>query len=55
MSETVPPKVDVALLAALDRAFAKHAGADARIDAAELQRALGLEGEYLARRGGAVG
>ena len=50
MSETVPPKVDVALLAALDRAFAKHAGADARIDAAELKRALGLRGDYLARR-----
>ncbi len=50
MADTRPPKVDEALLAALDRAFNKHAGSDARIDATELQRALGMRGEYLARR-----
>ena len=50
MSPPHPPSVDDDLLAALDRAFAHHAGADSRIDAAELQRALGLKGEYLARR-----
>src|SRR5512140_2631550 len=34
----------------LERAFAKHAGGDARIDLAELRKALGLRSEYLARR-----
>jgi NADPH oxidase 5 len=34
----------------LERAFAKHAGADARIDLAELRKALGLRSEYLTRR-----
>jgi NADPH oxidase 5 len=34
----------------LERAFAQHGGADARIDAKELMRALGLRSEYLARR-----
>ncbi len=43
-------KVDETLLASLDRAFAKHAGGDARIDVADLKRALGLRGDYLARR-----
>lgn len=44
------PYVDERLLALLDRAFARHAGPDARIDRAELQRALGLRSEYLAGR-----
>ncbi len=43
-------KVDEALLASLDRAFATHAGGDARIDLADLKRALRLRGDYLARR-----
>jgi len=34
----------------LENAFAQHAGADMRIDAAELQKALGLRSEYLAQR-----
>jgi Ca2+-binding EF-hand superfamily protein len=34
----------------LERAFAQHAGADARIDAKELMKALGLRSEYLAWR-----
>ena len=34
----------------LERAFAHHAGADAKIDVKELQKALGLRSEYLARR-----
>ena len=50
MTESRPSKVDEALLAALDRAFAGHAGNDARIDAGELKRALRLRGDYLAQR-----
>lgn len=42
--------VDEELLRTLERAFAHHAGADGRIDAEELQRAIGLRSEYLARR-----
>ena len=42
--------IDQRLLATVDAAFAKHAGADARIDAAELQKALGIRSEYLTRR-----
>jgi Ca2+-binding EF-hand superfamily protein len=38
------------LLAILERAFVQHAGGDARITPAELQKALGLRSEYLARR-----
>jgi predicted ferric reductase/Ca2+-binding EF-hand superfamily protein len=38
------------LLARLERAFERHAGKDARIDATELQQALGLRSPYLARR-----
>ncbi len=34
----------------LDKAFAHHAGRDARIDLAELQKALGLRSDYLAKR-----
>jgi len=49
-SPSRPPEVDEALLADLEEAFASLAGPDARIDPAELQRALGLESEYLARR-----
>ncbi|MFO0651426.1 MAG: EF-hand domain-containing protein [Polyangiales bacterium] len=50
MTQSRLTKVDAALLASLDRAFAKHAGGDARIDVADLKRALGLRGDYLARR-----
>jgi predicted ferric reductase/Ca2+-binding EF-hand superfamily protein len=46
---TLPP-TDERLLDILETAFAKHAGADAKIDRAELQRALGLRSEYLAGR-----
>ena len=49
MSESVPA-ADLHLLQRLERAFATHAGGDAAIDAAELQRALGLRSGYLARR-----
>ncbi len=45
-----PSGSDARLLSALERAFAKHAGADGVIDVAELKRALGLRSEYLARR-----
>ena len=47
---TAPSAIDLALVTLLDRAFAHHAGADAAIDPKELQRALGLRSEYLARR-----
>jgi predicted ferric reductase/Ca2+-binding EF-hand superfamily protein len=51
MSETGRPSViDAELLSTLEKAFAHHAGADARIDRAELQKALGLRSEYLANR-----
>ncbi len=45
-----PSHLDAQLLATLDRAFARLAGPDARIDAAELQKALGLRSDYLAKR-----
>ena len=45
-----PSGLDAGLLSILDRAFAHHAGGDARISPAELQRALGLRSEYLAGR-----
>lgn len=38
------------IVAVLDRAFAHLAGGDAAIDVHELQRALGIRAEYLARR-----
>ena len=38
------------LLGMLERAFERHAGKDARIDADALQRALGYRSPYLARR-----
>ena len=50
MSDSRPSTVDAKLLAKLDRAFGAHAGDDARIDLPELQKALGLRSEYLARR-----
>ncbi len=51
MSEPrAPSPHDAALLAILERAFAQHAGADAVIDPAELQRALRLRSPYLAKR-----
>jgi predicted ferric reductase/Ca2+-binding EF-hand superfamily protein len=42
--------IDAELLETLERAFAHHAGDDAKIDVADLMRALGLRSEYLARR-----
>jgi NADPH oxidase 5 len=45
-----PSGNDARLLSTLERAFAKHAGADGVIDVAELKKALGLRSEYLARR-----
>lgn len=45
-----PSAVDAKLLATLERAFERLAGADARIDVQELKTALGLRSEYLARR-----
>jgi predicted ferric reductase/Ca2+-binding EF-hand superfamily protein len=50
MTESAPSEVDLRLIAALERAFAAFAGADQRIDAAELQRALGLRSPYLSQR-----
>ncbi len=49
VAKTLSP-LDAQLLASLERAFAGHAGADGRIDAADLQKALGLRSEYLAKR-----
>jgi NADPH oxidase 5 len=48
----MPPPSDPnsALLQTLERSFAHLAGEDAVIDVKELQRALGLRAEYLARR-----
>ena len=45
-----PATVDGRLLATIERAFGRVAGADAVIDVKELQAALGLRSEYLARR-----
>ena len=45
-----PSLDDQRLLATLERAFATHAGRDGVIDLRELQKALGLRSEYLARR-----
>jgi Ca2+-binding EF-hand superfamily protein len=41
---------DADLLRVLEGAFAGHAGGDEKIDLADLQRALGLRSEFLARR-----
>jgi NADPH oxidase 5 len=51
-SGVLPPLVptDHGLVALLDRAFRGHAGKDGRIDLPEMQKALGLKSEYLARR-----
>ena len=46
----VPSPADAALLQLLERAFAHHAGTDARLDVDDLRRALGLRSEYLTRR-----
>ena len=43
-------EMDTALVRSLERSFAHLAGDDAVIDVKELQRALGLRAEYLARR-----
>lgn len=45
-----PATVDGRLLATIERAFGRIAGANAVIDVKELQAALGLRSEYLARR-----
>ena len=43
-------RADARFLALLERAFAEHAGKDARIDPAELKHALGLRSDALAAR-----
>ncbi|MFO0673080.1 MAG: EF-hand domain-containing protein [Polyangiaceae bacterium] len=43
-------RADARFLALLERAFAEHAGKDARIDPVELKRALGLRSDALAAR-----
>jgi predicted ferric reductase/Ca2+-binding EF-hand superfamily protein len=45
-----PSQPSPALLQSLERAFAHLSGDDAAVDVKELQRALGLRAEYLARR-----
>ncbi len=45
-----PSATDARLIEILERAFAHHAGADQAIDLKELQRALGVRSDYLARR-----
>jgi predicted ferric reductase/Ca2+-binding EF-hand superfamily protein len=45
-----PVTVDARLIATLERSFARMAGADGVINVKELQGALGLRSEYLARR-----
>lgn len=45
-----PTTVDARLIATIERSFARVAGADGLIDVKELQAALGLRSEYLARR-----
>ena len=45
-----PVTVDARLIATLERSFARMAGADGVINVKELQSALGLRSEYLARR-----
>jgi predicted ferric reductase/Ca2+-binding EF-hand superfamily protein len=50
VSESSLSPVDARLLATLEHAFDAHARGDASIDLAELQKALGLRSEYLARR-----
>ena len=50
MARAEPSHVDRRLLEVLERAFARHAGPDARIDLKDLRAALGLRSEYLARR-----
>lgn len=44
------PTVDAQLIATLERAFARMAGGDGAVNVKELQAALGLRSEYLARR-----
>jgi predicted ferric reductase/Ca2+-binding EF-hand superfamily protein len=50
MSAIEPGPPSSGVVARLESAFAGVAGADARIDPSELQKALGLKSEYLARR-----
>ncbi len=45
-----PAAVDARLLGAIERSFARIAGADGVVDVKELKTALGLRSEYLARR-----
>ncbi len=49
-SSASPSPADAELLRLLERAFAHHAGGDARLDVDDLRRALGLRSEYLTRR-----
>ena len=50
MSLSRPSLVDELWLETLERSFSQHAEGDEHIDVAELQTALGLRSEYLARR-----
>lgn len=50
LNPSAPSPLDAQLLRVLERAFAHHAGSDARLDAADLKRALGLQSDFLARR-----
>jgi predicted ferric reductase/Ca2+-binding EF-hand superfamily protein len=45
-----PSAIDAELLRTLERAFSHHAGSDAQIDLAELQKALGLRSQFLTKR-----
>jgi predicted ferric reductase/Ca2+-binding EF-hand superfamily protein len=50
LSVRASSSTDAELLATIERAFSHHAGADAKIDQADLKRALGLRSDYLALR-----
>lgn len=50
VQDEVSGSFDRYILTNLQSAFARHAGADGSIDAAELQRALGMRSEFLAQR-----
>jgi Ca2+-binding EF-hand superfamily protein len=47
---SVPSPLDAELLALLERAFRTHAGTRPHLEAADVQRALRLRSEYLAKR-----
>src|SRR5690349_12071534 len=44
------PALDAQMLALLTQSFSAHAGPDQRIDAADLQHALRVRGQFLAER-----